>query len=592
MKKYLTVILLSIMCISCMDLLDKKPLDKISEDVVWEDQNLINAYIVDLYERIISGYFTYTNQTQDNWSDDLQTSGRGSEVYLETLTKSNDMGFNQYQNIARINTLIEGVEKSDKLSESFKNMALGEAKTFRAMVYHWMTRRFGDLMLVDRVLTPDDDLNLPRTPQNKIYDFIISDLKFAIGALPEETESGRLNKAAAHAYLIRVLLDARRYDDVISESKEFIDVRNNYGYEIVTDYDGMFNDYQGRTSPEVIFSCYKNNTVMTIQKSPLQYTLPLSNKERTEPYCDWSYVKNSMYGWAQAFPTQQLVDDYEVIDVDGKAKLWWETETWKNRDKSAPNNTEIMYKNRDKRFYASIFFDGSEFAESKFIMRYPYFPYRCCMSSNQHYALTGYLIRKGCPEYINSFSSSNFPIDYHWVILRLGEVYLNYAEALIRTGKSGEALPYINEVRTKHGDLPPVTTTDNLLDIYKRERRVDMFGEQDRYWSLLRWGKEENLSVIDELNENPNYIDISPDGSTYYIASVRGEMSNSYSSDYYGNSDYFNNPSKYGNPVATKTYDRNSPLPNRTFTQKRYLFPIPQSHIDGNPNLVQNKGWE
>lgn len=598
MKKFylINILLISLLGTSCVDLLDKKPLDKISSDVVWEDPNLIDAYVIDLYERVIAGYFTFTNNSQDNWSDDLQIPIewfiKGNEVVFETLTKSTDMGFNQYENIARINTLMQGVESASSLAPDFQSRVLGESYMFRAMVYHWMTRRFGDVMLVDKVLTPNDEMKLPRTPQANIYDFIISDLRKACEYLPENVDLGRLNKAAAHAYLIRVLLDARKYDDVIVESEKFIGEQNCYGHEIVTDYEGMFNDYQGKSSPEVIFSCFKNNSSMTIIKSPLQYILPGSNRERTEPWCDWSYINNSMYGWAAAYPTQQLVDEYEVIDNDGIAKCWWKTERWKNRDKNAPDNTAIMYQNRDLRFYSSIFCDGALFADSKYIMRYPYFPYRCGCSTNQMYALTGYLIKKGCPEYINNFSGSDFPIDYHWVILRLGEVYLNYAEALIRKGQLDKALTYINEVRTKHGGLPPVKTTDNLLDVYKRERRVDMFFEQDRYWSLLRWGKEENRDVIKELNENPDYIDISPDGSTYYIASVRGVMSDKYSKDYFGNVDYFENPQKYGNPVATKTYDRKSPLPNRSFTKKRYLFPVPQSHIDANPNLVQNKGWE
>jgi hypothetical protein len=84
--------------------------------------------------------------------------------------------------------------------------------------------------------------------------------------------------------------------------------------------------------------------------------------------------------------------------------------------------------------------------------------------------------------------------------------------------------------------------------------------ENDRYWSLLRWGKEEKLSVIPELNTPPTAIEISEDGKSYKFIDV---------------------------PVVHSAN-------NRSFTARRYFLPIPRSEILTNSALTndQNEGWE
>lgn len=581
----LTILFLTTSCED--DLLDKSPLDKISSSDVWNDKGLIDAYMVDLYARIIPGYLTWDSPAaEDVWSDDIQADkSNRSNVVEETITSANDLGFNQYANIWRVNTAIEGLTNTKVLDETVRTQLLAEAKTFRAIIYHWMVRRFGGVMKVDRVMDPNDDMLLPRTTENEIYDFIIDDLTYAKDNLPTSAAKGKFNKATAHGFLIRALTEALRYDEVISECNDFIISKGNYGYSIDPDYNGIFNLYSsGISSSENIFIRYGDNSGIYMLITPLQYLLPLSNRERTKPECDWSNIKTSMYGWAMWFPTQQLVDSYQVVE-NGVAKNWWETDKWLNR-KDEPNSTEIMWENRDKRFYASITYDGSIFAGDLYKMRYPYFPYRRMMNTDQHYAMTGYYVRKFTADNITSWSSMYQPWDYHWVLLRLSEVYLNYAEALIQRGRAADALPYINELRVKHGELPPLVTTDNIWENYKRERRVEMFMERDRYWALLRWGKIENLDVIPELNENSRYIDISPDGSKYYIATIQGQFYQEKGANYAGDLEYFESLS-----INDRSFEPGVIHPNRQFTSKRYYLPIPKWHLDRNSNLTQNPGW-
>ena len=169
MRHKISVIIICMVAItllpSCADLLDKKPLDKISSEDVWNNKGLIDSYMVDLYARIVGGYLTYTSTREDQMSDDLASDAHGLDIVYETINNTYDAGFNKYQDIARINTAIEGLENSTLLQPEIQSELLAEAKMFRAIVYHWMVRRFGGVMKVDRVLSPADDMKLSLTPE-------------------------------------------------------------------------------------------------------------------------------------------------------------------------------------------------------------------------------------------------------------------------------------------------------------------------------------------------------------------------------------------------------------------------------------------
>lgn len=99
--------------------------------------------------------------------------------------------------------------------------------------------------------------------------------------------------------------------------------------------------------------------------------------------------------------------------------------------------------------------------------------------------------------------------------MRLGRSYLNYAEVMLRLNDIETAIEYVNKTRTIHGGLPALSKDLSLSEAweaYKRERRVELVHEGDRYWSLLRWGKADGKETISELNKTHHSISISEDG--------------------------------------------------------------------------------
>jgi starch-binding outer membrane protein, SusD/RagB family len=577
--KYLTIIIVIIYsAIGCSDdLLDKKPLDKVSSADVWESRGLIEAYLADVYAQIVPLY-SWVSNTEDDWTDDLHTDFNRA-VTQETFDKFYDAGWNQYGKIRLCNQAIEGMIETEALDEQEKTELIAEAKMLRGMVYFWLARRFGGVMKIEKVLTPSDSLKLPRASESEIYDFIVEDLTFAKNNMSDTKEKGRLNKAAAHAFLIRALLQAKRYDQVVAEGREFIETKGNYGYAIDPDFAGIFNDYnKGTNSPEVIFMRYGTKTgFSTMMDSPMQWRLPLSTGEGDIQGTINDYIPN-LYGWAMYYPTQDIADAFLMIDEDGTAKNWWETTYWQNHKDDGELAVQNMYKNRDKRFYSSIIYDGSIYLGDTINIRPPYWAYRKQMDRKLHRAMTGYNIRKGMYNNVENWSWPPPAVDYHWPLIRLSEVYLNYAEGLIRTNKAADALPYINATRTVHGELPALTSTNNILEDYKRERRCELAFEMLRYWDLIRWAETESLNTVPELTGDPTYIDISGDGSTYCIMTVNGE--------------YVSGDINHYNSLESKVYNFGANFPERVFTQKRFRFPVPHSEILENPNLTQNPGWE
>lgn len=150
---------LSLTFSGCEDLLDKKPLDKISSADLWNSEGLIDGYMVDLYARVTPMY-SWVQFTEDDWSDDIH-SDNNNAVPRETITNSHDAGWNQYGIIRLCNQAIEQVAKSEVLSQDMITQYTAEARTLRAMVYFRMVRNFGGVMLVDKVLDPNSDMKLP-----------------------------------------------------------------------------------------------------------------------------------------------------------------------------------------------------------------------------------------------------------------------------------------------------------------------------------------------------------------------------------------------------------------------------------------------
>ncbi|GHU68192.1 hypothetical protein FACS189413_04500 [Bacteroidia bacterium] len=222
-----------------------------------------------------------------------------------------------------------------------------------------------------------------------------------------------------------------------------------------------------------------------------------------------------------------------------------------------------MYCHREPRFYVSVLFNEAwlRMAGRKADFFWGGQDAKISHDSPE----TGYLVRKRVhPEcdQLNDVYPDRPPVLY-----RLGEAYLNYAEALNEWDPSqkSEILFYLNKIReragipqygTETGEITPPADQNAMRDAIYRERRVEMNCEfQIRFDDIRRWDKVEELLSGD-------FYGMNRDGTVHGSTAI----------------------------IPTHFYVRKKYM-ERKFTWKNSWFPIPQDEIDKNPRVKQIPGW-
>lgn len=261
-------------------------------------------------------------------------------------------------------------------------------------------------------------------------------------------------------------------------------------------------------------------------------------------------------------------------------------------DINGENETQIMNIGREPRYYAWIsFHNGYYECQGVYKQGDDWWVYRednlrgekgmkvltqfmksqSCgirLRSND-YSPTGFLNKKGIHPASNAGGGGQK--DYPWPVVRLGELYLNYAEAAIESGDLTEGKKYINLIRERAG-IPSLETSwgsigvtldqNKLREIVRQERMIEMYMEHQNFWDIRRWLLAEK------------YFDAQPEGNNI--------MTDNFN-------EFATRTKLDGKPVAGGL---NAPNIIRKFTSPRnYLMPIPYGEVQKNKNLVQNPGY-
>lgn len=600
---------------SCEDFLDTKPTEIYSDDTVWASQGTVDAFVVNNYGNAYNLFLDFVSWDR-TFSNNLIVCRSACPSEARGLMENTyGWGLNdRFGAIRNCNIIIERVAESATLDSKFKTQYTAEAKMMRAMIYYDLARKGGRYMWVDRVLTAEDELNIPLTKDIvESYSHVLTDLREAIPGLPEKAEAGRLNRNAGYALLSEVCLTAAAYTgdaaalqngkSLYQEAVEAVNAIS--GVSLDANYEEMFNEKGAYSSPEIILARYwsaDNTTVSGTDMINMIANVLNSNLQINN--CGPLYKKGDIFeAWMEHSPSQNLVDAYLVIDqATGKAVRWDESSQFVNNTRpltraealdkiehkeeaelvegqfkafevTSPglSISDLMYQHRDKRFDASILHDGSVFYDEDLTM-YNHGNMSRWSHTNYfsfHIPVTNYATRKYIYTNIEPRPFYNVYTDYHKIVFRYGRALLNKAEALLRMNNVPEAVATLNQTRTVHGGLPAseATTLAEAWQDYKTERRAELFYEGDFYFSLLRWGKygkeandgKEPGAVIDELCKPATFIEIRTDRTACYVGNVQRQND------------------------------------QRTFDTRSYLFPITKSVIQANSAISesdQNPGWE
>ena len=500
MKKIFATILALITLAACSDkILDIKPTNSISDAAVWSDPSLIRAYHSALFNAIPHGFCI---DMMCKTTDEIVTVNSGSSpvIAMGTLTPDNvgnvattqwhggcNLNFwNQaYQYLRRINFFLEQMADTD-VSMQDKDKLIAEARFLRAMIYFYLIERYGDVPLVTQSYELGSDNTFSSTPFDDIVSYIDQELAAIMPALPDyyaanDSNFGHPTKAVCQALLSRMYLyaasplfnpsnDRSKWNKAYDASKKFIDTYTQYS--LFTNYEKLFNQNSGSANSEIIWG--RNFT------STSSHQFPINNiGRRYGGYGGW---------WGSAGVSKELLDDYDMINGE-PAFIWNGNE--KTVNPASGYDPQNPYANRDPRMDMCIIHDGSVFHGDLFEMwvssdgtTWGYDNYH--QSSDN--PVPNQQMRKFMPP-------DDIPMTWQekyqqpWIHFRLGEIYLNFAEAAFELGKEDECREYVNKIRARVGmpGLPASVTGENLRQRLYNERHIELVFEEHRYFDLRRW---------------------------------------------------------------------------------------------------------
>ncbi|GAB1404172.1 RagB/SusD family nutrient uptake outer membrane protein [Lentimicrobium sp.] len=344
-----------------------------------------------------------------------------------------------YQAIKMANVVIVKVPDID-MDATLKNRYLGEAHFLRALYYFDMVRAWGGVPLVTELNPP---LKMPRASSEAVYDLIESDLMFAIEHLPEKTayptdQLGRASRGAALALMAKVALFQHDY---INAEKYALDVINSNVYAL----EPVFTDANGVAGEHGVESVFEIGAVG--QEAP----------------------PGNQYG--------------NVQGVRGTPNRGW------GFNRPTPN-LRAMFESGDPRLKGTII-DLGDVIDGITIIGDG--PTPDVTTDDQ-----GNIIEVECYNRKVWTPGNDVPSQFghNRRIIRYADVLLMAAEALNENNKPGEALVYLNQIRSRarQGDntiLPDIVTTDKdeLRNLILLERRRELAMEGHRFWDLVRTGR-------------------------------------------------------------------------------------------------------
>ena len=556
-NKYNKVVLVTtFLFIACADL---DYTEETTRDEAWTYEYYsdgIKNLVFDVYAKV------YNNEFDANSAYFLAGATDEAQYALETGAVNNYVNggwspANPYSNtwnksytaIADVNMYLEKIDQADitdwQYNPDYKNwvaqmeMFPYELRFLRAYFYFELFKTYGDVPLVTTTLTNGQANNIARTPADQIVKFIVDECDAIAPYLPVSygteygSEIGRATRVAVAALKARTLLyaasplhnptgDKTRWAKAAEACKYILDNASDWGLKLSTysslwGHDAFFNQ-------ELIFGLGRGES-----NSFEMANYPVGVENGSSGNC----------------PTQSLIDQYEYQDNG---------ETFGHR---YPGDIDLNvvnpYEGLDPRFALTIVKNGDEWpsngAQKKAIETF-----NGGFNAAPKYGATptGYYLRKYVDGSCVTTADNQTTRRHTWILFRLAEFYLDYAEAVYyATGSANDATygmtanDAINVLRNRADIQMPKFKEDGeaWVERYERERLVELAFENHRFWDVRRWKK----------------------GAQYFKTVQVAKISNSL--------------------ILSRSVNA------RQWDDKFNFYPIPQSELKKNPNLTQNPGW-
>ncbi|MDE6860445.1 MAG: RagB/SusD family nutrient uptake outer membrane protein [Duncaniella sp.] len=557
--------------------LDYTPADQMSGTTFWQTEEHASQAAVGMYDAMRAPWCFGMEFTFDMCSDLADGTTPWSDISRGTSFASSSSGVQNhwqylYELVHRANTVIRNVADMPISSETIDRVT-GEAKFLRAMAYFRMLNCWGGVPYYDESCDINEEfasLDAPRCTAEELRGHILEDLTDAIDKLPvrwDDADLGRATKGAAYALRGKVYLFDSRWSEAAADFEEIVyDKGNDYGYSLHPDYNELFRLYNGKHSPEMIFSIQSiDGNVAGHALDIVSYFGNKSTMRLIAGNCIVPSVKlvdmyenldGTRFDWDEVFPGFNAGDSqtrrkYMCVAIDqGSTKVTSTLEC---------DTTKVMdaYRLRDPRLCLNVITPyshylgtdaGSNPMDKQFVLADPTqggAPMEAMAFIRNSEGWNSYFWRKWIPTgNLDGYWGEYNRTPYEFPLIRLGDVILMLAEAYNELGQTDKAVVEVNKIRARAG-MPgldsgaawlAVAGKEDMAERIRHERACELAGEGQRYWDLRRWG------MLEQSVENATDI--------------------------------------FGDLMYTRAYQ-----------PRHEVWPIPLVELDRNPNLVQNTGW-
>lgn len=591
----------------CSKILDKTPLDKFSDALIWSDVNLADRYLQDTYNNSITGGFGYlsfaslTDESHD-------THGFGTDNYLQgNVSSSNPTPFGiwafdyttwgtMYKNIQKLNVFIQNIEKVPNTYPAAQQAGIkarvdhmkGEGLFLRAFCYLQLTRNYGGVVVINKPFEIGEDyLTIKRSTFKQTIDFITADCDAAAALLGNKAtmEMGRATIGSALALKSRILLFAA--SDLTADGSA---ANENVGYK-GADRAALWTAAKNAAKAVMDLGTYHLADFGAPNKSAVadNFFNFFKAKDLSNDEIIWGkmFLKDVgsrnqmnlingtngfvMYGCNA--PTGNLADAFEMEDGSDFKNHYQVDNNGYYKNISGKYTPQNIYYNREPRFYATILYDSAIWQKrfADLAQRDPLGIYdrrtrigiKNGAEESKIYGIdtrqgpidgddgtyTGYTFKKYLDDKVYGTESNNN--ENAWFEFRYAEIIMNYAEACLGLGQTAEATTYINMIRNRAG-LP--NFIGDITKALQHERRIEFVHEDIRWYDMRRW------KILDKALENATGVDIIQTNNK-------------------------------DNNIVTTTWQQIMVQSRGPATSKLYWVPIPIDEINRAPQLVQNPGY-
>ena len=559
----------------CYDPFDLTRNDIISDDVVFDNPNLADAFLFDLYDRaqfhIKSGNGNLNMGLISSYGGESRNYGVSWQIpytqvvdvdYNENGLQGKVLDYYDYGLIRECNQMITKLPQSKNLTQYFIDSRVSEARFIRAHAYFEMVKRFGGIPLITDVVPIQgnyDEIYRERNSEKEIYDFISSEMDEISELLPAfAIEEGRITKWTALALKSSAMLYAASVANFGSEqlngllgfpsnevSKYYLESLNA-SREIIQS--GVFSLYRKFSDPVENFG---NLFIDEVGNSEIIFSEKYDYESgKSHQWDALAQPAGFGFNWSSNYPVYlETLEQFDFIDgSSGKVDR-------DMYDDNTPIDPNWYFEMRDPRMKASIFYPGSSFKDGRVFFHrsmrgnlegWP----QNGLSKLTGSMATGLLIRKRTnPDTPDATRSST---DY--IIFRYGETLLNYIEAAYYLNDpNGDMASIMNEIRDRAG-MPSLIKSEITEDKIRQERRCELAFEDHTFWDLRRWRIA--VEELDNVRRHRLHYRFDANNETYTIEMADGDLGGV-----------------------------------RLHPERNYYYALGLSRLADNPKLIENPGY-